>query len=275
MQLLELFRFYFRRKEPDELNYHQLMNRHHKEIIGQGHTTTVYKSTWHGVSVAIKDMPLIYSQQSFDNEKNIMKELTALQSPHIVQYFGFAQAPPHRHGHCIVMEWQPYCLADVIDLKDPFEWRIRYDIIVGLLNGVGLMHANDIVHCDIKSGNLLLTEEYVIKICDFGMAKKIDEKIIWCGTAGWMAPEVGVRPHSKKSDIFSVAVTMWEIVAWKCPYDSLPSGAIDAETRRGVRLPLPANCPISYARAITWGWAAKPRNRPSAEELLQAVNTLN
>lgn len=91
-----------------------------------------------------------------------------------------------------------------------------------LLNGVQYLHSNNIIHRDIKLDNILLTEDFQLKIADFGLSRKINNKIIldeefvatgFLGTMNYMAPEV-IRqvPYNHKVDIFSIGIIFTELL---------------------------------------------------------------
>uniref|UniRef100_A0A1J3EMJ9 Serine/threonine-protein kinase EDR1 n=2 Tax=Noccaea caerulescens TaxID=107243 RepID=A0A1J3EMJ9_NOCCA len=89
------------------------------------------------------------------------------------------------------------------------------------------IHRRGIVHCDLKSANCLLSNDWTVKICDFGLSKTMKgatiEDTVAAGTPEWVAPEV-IRnePFSEKCDIFSFGVVMWELCTLSKPWEGVP-----------------------------------------------------
>ena len=85
------------------------------------------------------------------------------------------------------------------------------------------LHKNKMLHCDMKSQNILLTEDGTVKLCDFGLSRYQEKfesdnhgKI---GTPHWMAPEILRQDkYTEASDVYSYGVIMWEMITGKIPY---------------------------------------------------------
>jgi len=106
--------------------------------------------------------------------------------------------------------------------------KVKKNILLGILNGLMFMHHNNIVHCDLKPQNILMSSDYTPQITDFGASKFIDDlKSSYCietpvqGTAGYMSPELvalEALPPSRHSDMYSFGVLMNELVSEEVPY---------------------------------------------------------
>ncbi|XP_009979944.1 PREDICTED: interleukin-1 receptor-associated kinase 4, partial [Tauraco erythrolophus] len=111
------------------------------------------------------------------------------------------------------------------DDTPPISWNTRCKIVQGTANGINFLHENNHIHRDIKSANILLTDTYMPKISDFGLARAsvtftqtiMTERIV--GTAAYMAPEALRGEITPKSDIFSFGVVLLEIITGLPPVD--------------------------------------------------------
>ncbi|NXC19702.1 IRAK4 kinase, partial [Corythaeola cristata] len=111
------------------------------------------------------------------------------------------------------------------DDTPPISWNTRCKIVQGTANGINFLHDNNHIHRDIKSANILLTDTYMPKISDFGLARAsvtftqtiMTERIV--GTAAYMAPEALRGEITPKSDIFSFGVVLLEIITGLPPVD--------------------------------------------------------
>ncbi|KAH9319908.1 hypothetical protein KI387_021677 [Taxus chinensis] len=128
----------------------------------------------------------------------------------------------------LIYEYMPKdSLWDAL-MSKKLDWKTRYNIALGVAAGLKYLHHDcspAIVHCDLKSANILLDDEYVPRVADFGLAKLIQEMTfrgqssgssVFAGSFGYMAPECayGVRP-SVKQDVFSFGVVLLELVTGK------------------------------------------------------------
>mmetsp|Transcript_2278 Transcript_2278/g.3626 ORF Transcript_2278/g.3626 Transcript_2278/m.3626 type:complete len:564 (-) Transcript_2278:38-1729(-) len=144
-----------------------------------------------------------------------------------------------------------------------------------LLSAVKYMHSHNIIHRDLKLGNLFLSDKMEIKIGDFGLATKLEfegeRKRTICGTPNYIAPEVldGKQGHSFEVDVWSTGVIMYTLLVGKPPFETS-----DVKTTyRRIRMnaySFPENVPVSeYAKSlITRILVNDPTKRPSVEEVL-------
>ncbi|XP_060218006.1 receptor-like cytosolic serine/threonine-protein kinase RBK2 [Lycium barbarum] len=113
--------------------------------------------------------------------------------------------------------------------RDKLDWAARYKIIFGIAHGLLYLHENcqrRIIHRDIKADNILLTEDFVPQICDFGLAKWLPKE--WThhnvgkfeGTFGYFAPEYFMHGIvDEKTDVFSFGVLLLEIITGRQALD--------------------------------------------------------
>lgn len=103
-----------------------------------------------------------------------------------------------------------------------------------------------ITHRDIKSHNILLTEDLKVKICDFGLAKYNSELCTgngqYSGTPSYMAPEMfSKKKYNEKIDIFAFGTLIWEVIARRIPFEGFDVQDIKTRVLEGFEFPTPEN----------------------------------
>nr|CBN81378.1 Serine/threonine-protein kinase TAO2 [Dicentrarchus labrax] len=171
--------------------------------------------------VAIKKMS--YSgKQSNEKWQDIVKEVKFLQKlrhPNTVEYRGCYL---REHTAWLVME---YCLGSASDLlevhKKPLQEVEIAAITHGALQGLVYLHSHNMIHRDVKAGNILLTEPGQVKLGDFGSASIVAPANSFVGTPYWMAPEVILAmdegQYDGKVDVWSLGITCIELAERKPP----------------------------------------------------------
>ncbi len=246
------------------------------EKLGAGGFGVVHKGTWRFQNVAIKELldekPSIAAAADFKNEMQVMAKL---RSPNVVQFYGCVLGNPK---YCIVMEYMPKgSLFNLLRSNQTLDWSTRYKMTLDIACGLAFLHAENILHRDLKSLNVLLDEHYHAKLTDFGLSKVKTEtrtttKNQSVGSEGWVAPELtdpdGI--YTQKSDVFSMGITMWEMATRKIPYEKASSRSmIPFWMAQNKREEIPADCPPKMAHLIKWCWDTDPTKRPTAAEAVK------
>ncbi|KAK9052209.1 hypothetical protein SSX86_028837 [Deinandra increscens subsp. villosa] len=196
-------------------------NFHPDTKLGQGGFGPVFKGNLvSGEEIAVKKLAHTSNQgkREFVNEAKL---LARVQHRNVVSLLGYCVSPEK----LLVYEYVPNESLDKLLFKsrtrDTLDWKRRYDIICGVARGLLYLHedAHDcIIHRDIKPSNILLDENWVPKIADFGMAKLYPEDQTHvhtriAGTNGYMAPEYVMHGNlSIKADVYSFGVVILELV---------------------------------------------------------------
>lgn len=134
------------------------------------------------------------------------------------------------------------------------------------------IHNNSFIHGDLNTQNILLDNEYNIKLCDFGKSKKINESAL-SSSIGYQSPELinQTTKSAEKCDIYSLGVVIWSIINNKEPYIETENVSdYNEKILNGWTLPLSGS---KYDSIILEMW--KPENiRPSIKIIIEKMNNL-
>lgn len=231
--------------------------------LGSGAQGAVFLGKYKGEQVAVKKVR--------DIKETDIKHLRKLNHPNIITFKGVCTQAP---CYCIVMEYCPYGqLYEVLRDGKRLPPALLFDWAKQIANGMNYLHSHKIIHRDLKSPNVLIAANDIIKISDFGTSREWNEKstkMSFAGTVAWMAPEV-IRnePCSEKVDIWSFGVLLWELMTHEIPYKDVDSSAVMwGVAGNSIHLPVPSTCPEGFKLLMKQCWNAKPRNRPSFRHIL-------
>lgn len=167
--------------------------------------------------------------------------------------------------------------------KDGFDESVIATILVQALQGLEYLHENGHIHRDVKSGNLLMAEDGLVQLGDFGVSSSLIEdgerhgiRKTYVGTPCWMAPEVMeiTRGYDFKADIWSFGITALELAYGHAPYAKFPPMKVIYLTISGKPPTLDKKqSPRKYSRMmkdmIDCCLQRDPAKRPTAKALLK------
>ncbi|XP_019239060.1 PREDICTED: serine/threonine-protein kinase EDR1-like isoform X2 [Nicotiana attenuata] len=252
------------------------------ERIGLGSYGEVYRGDWHGTEVAVKkflDQDITGdSLEEFRSEVRIMKRL---RHPNVVLFMGAVTRSPHLS---IVTEFlHRGSLYRLIHRpNNQLDERRRLRMALDAARGMNYLHncTPMIVHRDLKSPNLLVDKNWVVKVCDFGLSRMKNSTFLssrsTAGTAEWMAPEVlRNEPSNEKCDVYSFGVILWELCTLQQPWGGMnPMQVVGAVGFQHRRLDIPEDMDPAVADIIRKCWQTDPRLRPSFAEIMAALKPL-
>ena len=221
--------------------------------IGKGSFGNIYliESNSFGL-IAAKSLKSIGSENDLGEFLKEIKIMSVLNRPNIVRFYGYSETEKEK---IILMEYASRgSLYQFIQTRQNYEeevqWRLRYDICIGICRGLLSLHEKGIIHRDFKSPNILLDDLMIPKITDFGMSKiKTGTKTMKTNSFGsllWKAPETYRGPFTSKSDIYALGVIFWEIATGCEPYHELDEGSIVYHVMSGGRPEIPKNCDSKF-----------------------------
>lgn len=212
-------------------------------ILGKGAFGTVWCGlTNEGQLIAVKQIELttmdkLKAQLEYEKVQEEVELLKTLEHTNIVGYLGTSLED---NIVSIFMQFIPGgSLASILARFGALDEAVFRRYTKQILEGVRYLHQNDVIHRDLKGANVMLMPNGVIKLIDFGCAKRMcinlsisQTEILKSmkGTPYWMAPEVvSETGHGKKSDIWSIGCTVFEMATRKPPWSNMnPMAAIFA-----------------------------------------------
>lgn len=198
------------------------------EKVGNGGMATVYRAKDHILNrfVAVK---ILRDEFTTDDEfiKRFRSEAQAVASlthPNIV---GVYDVGNEGNLYYIVMELvQGKTLKEVIQKEGKLSWKWSVNVAIQIASALETAHKNNIIHRDIKPHNIIITEEGMAKVTDFGIAKAVSNSTITAfgttiGSVHYFSPEHARGGFTDaKSDLYSLGVVMYEMLTGRVPFDA-------------------------------------------------------
>lgn len=195
------------------------------EQVGSGGMSTVYKAKCHKLNrlVAIKVLKDEFSyDSSFVSRFNMEAQAAArLSHPNIVSVYDVVD---DGQIHYIVMELiEGITLKSYIKKKGCLEIKESIGIALQVAQGMQAAHEQHIIHRDIKPQNMIISRDGKVKVADFGIARAVSTQTMNAtamGSVHYISPEQARGGISdERSDIYSLGVTMYEMVTGRFPFD--------------------------------------------------------
>ena len=197
------------------------------EKIGEGGMSVVYRATDRDtlqvVAVKILKKEFCYDEEFIKRFKNEAMAAKKLSHPNIVAIYDMGS---DEDIHYIVMEHiEGLSLDELIKAKKKLPWKNALNISAQILSAVDHAHSNNIIHRDIKPLNIMITVEGNVKLTDFGIARAVSSATKSAsndsaGSVHYLSPEQ-VRGGfvDERSDVYSIGITMYEMVTGSVPFD--------------------------------------------------------
>lgn len=198
------------------------------EKIGEGGMAVVYKARCNKLNrfVAVK----ILKDEYADNEeivKKFKKEATAIAKLSDTNIVNVLDVGSEGTRNYIVMELvNGKTLKEAISQFGSLNYETAITIAIQVAKALECAHKNSIIHRDIKPQNILVTEEGLVKVTDFGIAKSSDSATLTntstiLGSAHYFSPEQAKGAFiDERTDIYSLGIVMYEMVTGKLPFEA-------------------------------------------------------
>ncbi|XP_036401534.1 mitogen-activated protein kinase kinase kinase 19 [Megalops cyprinoides] len=257
------------------------------EVLGRGAYGTVYCGlTSQGQLIAVKQVALDDSDPdtAAREYQRLQDEVELLKTLCHANIVGFLGTGLQDNVVSIFMEYVPGgSIASIIHRFGPLPEKVLALYTRQILEGVAYLHRNRVIHRDLKGNNVMLMPTGVVKLIDFGCARRLSclshstsssSELLRSvhGTPYWMAPEViNETGHGRKSDIWSVGCTVFEMATGRPPLAHMDKMAalFYIGARRGLMPALPGEFSEDARNFVQACLTSEQKDRPSAEELLR------
>ena len=258
------------------------------DVIGQGSMGTVYRGLDPRLErrVALKTIRL-ETVTSDDQRREMLERLrneaitiARFNHPNIVVVYDMEGT---EKSAFIAMELvDGPSLRDVLRQRGPLAVERVIPMAAAVTSGLATAHAREVIHRDVKPGNVLLGRDGAVKVSDFGLAFALstfaeDESGI-SGTPGHVPPEVMKgQPYSAAGDLFGLGATLYESLTGTHPLTGDTLRETISNTLRGMVSPLQSllpEAPEDFTREVMALLAADPSARPSAAGLAERLGRL-
>jgi len=257
------------------------------ELIGSGGMAHVYRAVHmanHKISVAVKVLRREYCENAeflrrFERES---RAVLRLSHKNIVRAYGVGQ---YNGAPYIILEYvEGKTLKQIVQENGSLPPKMAAGIICQILDALDAAHEAGIIHRDVKPQNIIITNEGVAKLTDFGIAREAEvgtvtfagDKVI--GSAHYISPEQAMgEALTFAADLYSVGVVLFELLTGTVPFNGETSVAIALKhisEEPGNPIALNADIPPAYAAIILRALQKKPELRfSSARTMCEALKS--
>jgi len=249
------------------------------EQLGSGQFGEVWLALWRGkTKVAVKTLkPNTMKVEAFLEEANLMKRV---QHKHLVRLYAICSKGEPIY---IITELAAKgCLLKFLREGEgrKFEFHQLMGMTSDIADAMVYLENLNYIHRDLAARNVLVDEHYSCKVCDFGLARCVEQDDTYTASKGskfpikWTAPEAIAYGHfSIKSDVWSFGIVIYEIVTkGRAPYTGMSNREVMEKVEQGYRMPCPEGCPDHLYKIMRSCWHSEPLRRPNFEYLFRVMS---
>ena len=257
------------------------------EEVGLGGMATVYKAKDHVLNrlVAVKVL-----KDEFTTDADFVKRFNteaqsaaSLSHPNIVSIYDVGHEEENNLYYIVMELIQGKTLKEIINSEGTLSWKWAVNIAMQIASALELAHKKGIVHRDIKPHNIIITEDGIAKVTDFGIAKAVSNSTITAfgttiGSVHYFSPEQAKGGFTDaKSDLYSLGVVMYEMLTGKVPFDAdTPVSVALKHMQEEPKEPAEINpeIPSAVNKIVVKAMQKEPSTRyQSATEMLHDLST--
>ena len=195
---------------------------------------------------------------------------------------GFHEAFIDGNRLCIVMEYAPFGdLSRALRKRQAQRKLLPEDLIwsyfIQIARGLQALHAQKILHRDVKTANVLRMSGEIVKLGDLGVAKLMKGAMTntQIGTPHYMPPEVWRnRPYTFNSDVWALGCVLFEMCTFSVPFEARSMEELRFKVMKGKFPALPAVYSSDMQKMVRWLMIAEPSQRPDIDQVLEHASVL-
>mmetsp|Transcript_126588 Transcript_126588/g.405227 ORF Transcript_126588/g.405227 Transcript_126588/m.405227 type:complete len:1035 (+) Transcript_126588:101-3205(+) len=266
--------------EPWEVDFQR------SDRAGRGGFGEVFRGTWSGQLVAIKEVrdtsPSDMEVCQFILEISL---LSGLSHPNIVRFWrGCVDLRSGSRTLLLVTEWMDRgVLSELLhEMQEPVLTAAQsLALAVAIARGMEYLHEVGILHLDLKSPNVLLSSSFLVKVCDFGLAKVREQVGVHTTLRGvspvWAPPEMfdeSAGGISEKADVYSFGIILFELFTRQVPFSELSQMQLTRAKSKGQLPKFPPGLDADIADVIRLFLPHRPGARPTARGAIAQLRQL-
>ncbi|KAK8881293.1 hypothetical protein M9Y10_004028 [Tritrichomonas musculus] len=252
--------------------------------IGAGSSGKIYRVKNNKTNEIFAAKTIYLDPLDIDDIRHELDIFSRVKYPSIVKFVGYSpfNFKKNREKATVFMEYVANgSLGDILrkersSISIPgWDDTKKLITIYGIASGMKYLHSLNIIHRDLKPNNILVDEHLFPKICDFGLSKRVqsmDDNIKhkdMKGTPMYMSPDAWSGNYSKASDVYSFAITMYEILTCQIPFIEMNIfGIISKICIQGKRPEFKYGISDIYRDLIEKCWSQNMEDRPTFSEIV-------
>uniref|UniRef100_A0A672F5U5 Tyrosine-protein kinase n=1 Tax=Salarias fasciatus TaxID=181472 RepID=A0A672F5U5_SALFA len=245
------------------------------QVIGKGEFGDVMVGDYRGTKVAVKCIKNDATAQAFIAEASVM---TQLRHDNLVQLLGVIV---EENGSLyIVTEFMAKgCLVDYLRSRGRtvIDGDALLHFALNVCEAMAYLEANNFVHRDLAARNVLVSDDSIAKVSDFGLTKEASSTQDAAKLpVKWTSPEaLREKRFSTKSDVWSYGILLWELYSFgRVPYPKIPLKEVVPRVENGYKMGCPDGCPDVVYNLMTECWNLDPGVRPSFHKLKERLQDI-
>ncbi|KAF0460732.1 kinase-like protein [Gigaspora margarita] len=245
--------------------------------LGEGSFGTVHQYFW-----IENDFMVALKSSKFDTIPKFISETRILLKvnghPNIIKFYGVT-----KDLKCIILQFAEHGnLREYLRKSLNLGWESKLRIAKEIAQGLLFLHNNDIIHRDLHSKNILVHNNGHIMISDFGLSHYVTEEPAvpmtsseCFGIVAFTDPQCFTsHKSSKKSDIYSLGVVLWEVSSGEIPFSNMEHYYIVNQTYLGFREKPVKGTPEKYIHLYEKCWDSDQNKRPESQLVLKKLKKL-